>query len=70
MFRQQSARGTEAAKRMVSTLLENTGLVCGSIKDTLSEKDNMEWINNQAASAKDMAANVGSRGVLLPRKRE
>ena len=37
------------AKRMISTLLENTNFVCGSIKDTLSEKENVERIKSLMA---------------------
>jgi hypothetical protein len=52
MFRKDSA------KRMVSTLIENTGFVCGSIKDTLSEKDNIDWIKS---STRHMAGNLASK---------
>ncbi|KAL7519586.1 hypothetical protein ACHAWX_004345 [Stephanocyclus meneghinianus] len=68
MFRQQSSRGTEAAKRMVTSILENTGFVCGSIKDTLSEKDvDMDWINHEfnniKSTTKNMAATMAQGGL-------
>eukprot|EP00804_Cyclotella_cryptica_P002414 CCRYP_004102-RA/>CCRYP_004102-RA protein AED:0.02 eAED:0.02 QI:0/0/0/1/1/1/2/0/848 len=53
---------------MVTSILENTGLVCGSIRDTLSEKDvDMEWINHEfnniKSTTKNMAASMAQGGL-------
>jgi hypothetical protein len=52
MFRKDSA------KQMVSSILEKTGFVCGSIKDTVSEKDNINWVKS---STRTMAGSIATR---------
>ena len=43
---------------MVTTLLENTGFVCGSIKDTITEKDNIDWIKS---STRNVAGSIAQK---------
>mmetsp|Transcript_22336 Transcript_22336/g.42305 ORF Transcript_22336/g.42305 Transcript_22336/m.42305 type:complete len:874 (-) Transcript_22336:243-2864(-) len=44
MFRRSNESGADAAKRMARSFLETSGLVCGSLKDTITDEDNIQWI--------------------------
>ena len=46
-----SNKGGGRASRVISTLLETSGMVCGSIKDTLDEKEiDMKWVESEINS--------------------
>ena len=48
MFAGTNGKGGGRAGRVISALLETSGMVCGSIKDTLDEKEiDMKWVESE-----------------------
>ncbi|KAL7461453.1 hypothetical protein ACHAXS_001873 [Conticribra weissflogii] len=52
MFRRSNESGADAAKRMARSFLETSGLVCGSLKDTITDEDNIQWIGDGVENIK------------------
>ena len=52
MFRRSDESGADAAKRLAKSFLETSGFVCGSLKDTLTDQDNIQWIENEVGNIK------------------
>mmetsp|Transcript_30379 Transcript_30379/g.69302 ORF Transcript_30379/g.69302 Transcript_30379/m.69302 type:complete len:861 (+) Transcript_30379:240-2822(+) len=51
MFAGSNSKGGGRAGRVISALIETSGMVCGSIKDTLDEKEiDMKWVESEINS--------------------